>query len=149
MSADHAVLGGRLDASARTLGVAVGDVVVIGLLIVAGEIRHWGSDWVVANPGAVAETALPFYVGWVLAAVAVGAYAASTFSTPKRAILVPAAAWVVAATIGALLRGTGLFSGNFALTFLAVMIGFGLLAITPWRIVATLASQRLDRRTAT
>lgn len=138
MSTSTGTVLGRIDRSSTTLTVAVGDVVLIGLFVLAGELSHYTVDFMLANPGRILGTALPFYIGWVLAAPALGAYSRSARETPLRAALISGGAWIVAVLIGQGLRSTSVFPGDFAVTFLFVSIGVGLVLLVPWRAVICL-----------
>ena len=133
-------LGGRVDVSGTTLGLAVGDLVLIGLFVVAGELQHGYS--LTAQPGRVVGTALPFVVGWVVTSVLAGVYTPSVYRVPRTAVLRTVAAWVGAALVGQALRATSLFHGDFALAFVLVSLGVGLVLLVPWRAaVAVLAGR--------
>lgn len=135
MSTTSAALRGRIDLSSISLGLAIGDAILIGLFIVSGEISH-GVD-PIAQTGVVIDTALPFYIGWVLASLALGAYSRAARETPKRAALMAAGTWIVAALIGQGLRATSLFHGNFAITFALVSISVGCVLLVPWRVAVS------------
>ncbi len=135
MSATKGDVLGRIDRSSTTLAIAVGDVVLIGLFVLAGELSHYTIAFLLANPGRITGTALPFYIGWVIAAPVLGAYSKSARETPLRAALIGGGAWIVAALIGQGLRSTAIFHGNFAITFMFVSIGVGLVLLVPWRTV--------------
>lgn len=135
MSTRSAALGGRIDVSSMSLGLAIGDAILIGLFIVSGEVSH-GVD-PIAQTGVVIDTALPFYIGWIIASLAVGAYSRSARKRPKRAALMAAGTWIVAALIGQGLRATSLFHGEFAITFMFVSIGVGCVLLVPWRVAVS------------
>lgn len=126
---------GRVDRSATSLAVAVGDAALIGLFVLAGELSHYTIDFLLANPGRIVGTALPFYTGWVIAALALGAYSRAARETPARAALIGGGTWIIAALIGQALRSTAVFPGDFAVTFMFVSIGVGLVLLVPWRTV--------------
>ncbi len=126
---------GRVDRSATSLAVAVGDAALIGLFVLAGELSHYTVDFLLANPDRIVGTALPFYIGWAVAAPALGAYSRAARETPLRAALIAGGAWIVAALIGQGLRSTAVFPGGFAVTFVFVSIGVGLVLLVPWRTV--------------
>lgn len=128
---------GRVDASPKSFGVAIGDASLIGLFVLAGELSHYSVDYLLANPSQIIDTALPFYIGWILAALALGAYSYAARATVKRAIAVAGGTWIVAALIGQALRSTSLFHGDFAVTFLLVSVGVGLVLLVPWRIAVS------------
>lgn len=131
-------LRGRIDVSSTSLGLAIGDFVLIGVFVLAGEISH-GVD-LIAQAGQVIDTALPFYIGWIIAALALGAYSRTARETKKRAALVTGVTWIIAALIGQGLRATSLFHGDFAVAFVLVSIGVGLVLLVPWRVGISLLS---------
>jgi hypothetical protein len=135
MSTTSAALGGRIDVSTTSLGLAIGDAALIGLFVISGEISH-GVD-PITQTGVVIDTALPFYIGWVIASFALGAYSRAARETPKRAALMASGTWIVAALIGQGLRATSLFHGDFAIAFVLVSIGVGLVLLVPWRVVVS------------
>jgi hypothetical protein len=136
MSTTTTALRGRVDISLTSFGIAIGDLILIGLFILSGEISH-GVD-LIAQAGQVIDTAFPFYLGWIIASLAFGAYSHTARETPKRAALTAGGTWIVAVLIGQGLRATSLFHGDFAVTFALVSIGVGIVLLVPWRIVVSL-----------
>lgn len=116
----------------RTVGLALGDVLLILAFVVAGEIRH-GVD-PLARSGVVLDTALPFFVGWFAAALVAGLYRPGW--TPRAVAVRTAGAWIAAAVVALALRATPVFHGDFAVAFLLVSVGVGLLLLVPWRAAA-------------
>lgn len=117
-------------AGARALVLAVGDVLLILAFVAAGEVRH-GVD-PLARPGVVVDTAIPFVLAWFLAATVAGLYVPGWSS--RAAAVRTAAAWPAATLLALGLRATPLFHGDFALAFLLVSVGVGLLLLVPWRV---------------
>lgn len=138
---------GRIVRSPRTLGLAVGDVLLIAAFVVGGEISHFGVEYVLGRPLAVAGTAVPFYLGWLVAAPLAGAYGRAALAGPRSAAKTVAVAWIGAALIGQLLRGTPLFSGDLALPFVLVSLGVGLALLVPWRLLPFAAASLRRART--
>jgi hypothetical protein len=128
-------LGGRLELSGRTARAAALDAVCIALFILAGELRHGVSP--VGQPLVVVDTAIPFYTGWLLAALAAGAYAPRARSTPRRAVLFALLPWAAAVAIAQGLRATSLFHGDADPAFAAVSLLIGGLLLAGWRLLAT------------
>jgi hypothetical protein len=121
----------RMDAGAAPL--AVGDVLAILLVIVVGEISHFSVQWVQNNPVEVLITALPFLVGWAIAALFIGAYSAGAAESAKAAIPLGIRSWVPAAIIGILIRGAlSTFDVGLGI-FLVVMLVTGSLTVGVWR----------------
>ena len=121
----------HVDASPRTLAVALGDVALIVLFVALGELQH-GYD-LLAQPGRVVGTALPFLIGWAVASVPAGVYAPEIYRSLRTAVTRTALAWVGAVLVGQALRATAIFHGDFAVTFMLVSLGVGLALLVPWR----------------
>ena len=130
-NADASFLSERLDAGAIPL--AVGDVLAIVAVLTAGTIQHNGVAFVTANPVYLAGVLAPFLIGWVVAAPLLGAYSPGAAESAKAALPLAVRSWVVADLIGVGLRASPLFHGGFALTFAAVSLVTGLVAIVAWR----------------
>ncbi|WP_276300920.1 DUF3054 domain-containing protein [Halorussus lipolyticus] len=137
MSNAEGLLGSRVSRSPSTAVLAVGDLFVLVSFLVLGELRHDVNP--VESPLVVADTIAPFLLGWVIAALAVGAYAPDATQTVKTAIVRVASTWVLAAIIGLALRATSLFHGDSPLSFALVVTGIGLVFFSAWRgLVASL-----------
>jgi hypothetical protein len=121
----------RVNRSPGTLLLAVGDLLVLVGFLVIGELSHGVHP--VESPLVVADTVAPFFVGWVVAALAVGAYAPGATRSVRTAVLRAAAAWVGAAAIGLALRATTLFHGGSPLSFALVVTGTGVVSFSLWR----------------
>ena len=133
-------LRARMDASPGTLALAVGDIGLITLFVVLGELQH-GYD-ILAETGRVIGTALPFFIGWALVSIPAGVYAPATRLSVRRAVSRTALAWVGAALVGQALRATPIFHGGFALPFALVSLGVGIVLLVPWRALAAFLSAR-------
>ncbi len=138
MSSAVASIRARIDVSLATLALAFGDLALIALFVVLGELQH-GYD-ILTEMGRVVGTAIPFFIGWVLVSVLVGVYAPAVYRVPRKAVLRTALAWVGAALVGQALRATSLFHGDFAPAFVLVSIGVGLFLLLPWRAVVAVLS---------
>ncbi len=122
--------GGRVEASQRTLVLAVGDAAMIALFVLLGELRHGGTL------AAGVETFVQFGLGWTLAALVAAVYGPNALRTPGRAVVQVVGTWVVAALIGQLLR-LAMTPGSFVqVSFVLVSIGFGGAFLAAWRYVA-------------
>lgn len=121
----------RVDASPRTLAIAVGDIALVFLFVSIGELQH-GYD-LLAQPGRVVGTALPFLIGWVIASVLAGVYAPRIYRSLRSGVVRTALAWIGAVLVGQALRATATFHGDFAVTFMFVSLGVGLVLLVPWR----------------
>lgn len=131
MSNAEGLLRSRFDRSPGTAVLALGDLLVLASFLTAGSLTH-GVD-PVNMPGHIAGTVAPFLVGWVVAAIAVGAYAPGATRTVRTAVLRAAGAWVVAAAIGLALRATPYFHGGAPLSFALVVTGVGVVSFSVWR----------------
>ena len=140
MSSAVASLRARTDRSPRTLGVALGDLLLIGLFVVLGELQH-GYD-LVADAPRVVGTALPFLVGWALVSILAGVYAPVVHRSVGTAAGRTALAWTGAALVGQALRATSVFPGGFARAFVLVSIGAGLALLVPWRAAVAYVGTR-------
>lgn len=125
-------LAERLDRAAAPL--VVGDVVVLLLLLTVGTLNHSTVEYLTANPLHLAEVFAPFLVGWFLVAPVVGAYSAGAVESAKSSIPLAIRSWIPAAIVGLLLREF-VFTGSAAVTFAAVMIVTGTVALAGWRFL--------------
>jgi hypothetical protein len=123
----------RIDARATPL--AVGDVLVVALLLTGGTIHHNGADFVLSNPVYLAGVLAPFLIGWIVAAPLLGAYAPGATETAKAAVPLALRSWVVADLIGLGLRASPAFHGGAQLSFAVVTILVGAVGLTVWRVL--------------
>lgn len=136
---------GRVDVSAATAGVALGDLLVMGAFVAVGRLSHGGS---LTEFGALGGAMAPFLLGWLVAAVPARVYDARVWRSPRRAALHVLGAWFVADVVAQLLRLTPYFSGNatlqVALQFGLVSLVFGSLFLGSWRVLLAVVSARLS-----
>jgi hypothetical protein len=128
------LFGSRVERSAGTVGLAVGDLLVLAGFLTLGSINH-GVD-PVTMLGRVAGTIAPFLAGWVVGALAVGAYAPGTGRRVRTSVVRVVGAWVVAAAIGLALRSTAYFHGSAPWTFALVVTTVGAVSFAVWRAAA-------------
>ena len=133
-------VGGRIDRSLATLGLAVGDVVVIVAVFSYGLLAHNVDP--TASVRYTTLTILPFLVGWGLVAPLAGAYSTRARTSLSDTAVIVAAAWIGATLVGAVIRASPAFHGGADVVFVGVTIGVGLLALLPWRIVAAYVATR-------
>jgi len=130
-NADSSFLGRRIDSAA--LPLAVGDVVVLVLLLTVGVVQHNGVDYLSTDPVGWLLTLVPFLIGWAIVAPLVGAYSAGAAESAKAAIPLALRSWVPAALIGVGLRASPLFEGGAQLVFVLVVTLVGLVGLGVWR----------------
>lgn len=106
--------------------LVVGDIVIILFFIWIGAMRHH------SGINGLIETSPPFLIGWFL--VAPITYSDSLDSY-KSSLIYMTFCWIIAATIGAILRATPVFRGNSPLTFFIVMMFTGVIFLAGWRSV--------------
>ena len=108
------MLNDRVDTAG--LPLAVGDLLAILGVLTIGMVQHN-----TLTPDRAPGVYAPFVIGWVVAAVAIGAYSAGAGESAKAAIPLGLRAWVVAALIGFGLRAT-IFPGGLAVAFVAITL---------------------------
>ena len=126
-------LRGRIDPSPTTLGFVVGDLLLIAVFVVSGELSHDVDP--LTQTATVVDTAIPFYVGWLLLFPLLGVYAARTRRSARSAAVRTAGAWVGAALVGQTLRATDLFHGGFSPAFVVVSVFVGLALLVPFHLL--------------
>ncbi|WP_263020877.1 DUF3054 domain-containing protein [Natronobiforma cellulositropha] len=125
-------LAWRPTADRRTLVVALVDGALLSALVAGGMVSH-GTDPLTA-PLSTFEGIAPFLLAWVPLAVLAGAYAERVLSEPLEAARVVAVAWLAAANVALLLRGSPFFEGGMAWPFPLVIGGLGLVCLLTWRV---------------
>lgn len=123
-------LGGRIVASRRFAFLAAGDLLALLVFAVASAARHGGT---VAS---VAETAAEFGLGWLVVAIAAGAYGARALDAWWRAGLLGGAAWAGGAVIGAAIRAAVEPLASLTPVFVLVTAGVGAVLFGGWRALA-------------
>lgn len=113
--------------------VLAGDLLVVVGVLVAGELSHGVSP--ISDPLLVLDTLVPFLVGWVLVAALLGAYDAEALSGSVASVRVGAGAWIGAANVGLILRGSPYFHGGVTWPFPLVATGTVLVVLVAWRAV--------------
>jgi len=124
-------IGRRIDSAA--LPMAVGDFLVLALLLTGGVVQHNGVDYLSADPAGWLLTLVPFLLGWAVVAPLVGAYSPGAAESAKAAIPLAIRSWIPAALIGVGLRATPLFEGGAQPIFVLVVAVVGLVGLSVWR----------------
>ena len=130
-TSEESWLARRMDGAAAPLAVV--DVLALAAVLTIGVINHNGVEYLSADPVGWLLTLVPFLVGWGIAAPLVGAYSAGAAESAKAAIPLAIRAWIPGAVVGFALRASPLFSGGFQLTFGAVVLVLGGLALVAGR----------------
>jgi len=130
-------LGSRVAVTSGAARLAVGDLLVILGLMSVGVYNHGTNP--VESPLVVVATAAPFLAGWVVGALAAGAYAPGGARTVRSAVFRGVGAWVVAAAVGLTLRATPYFRGDSPVTFALVITGTGVAALGTWRALVAVS----------
>jgi hypothetical protein len=123
-------LAARLDRGA--VPFAVGDLIALILLLTVGTLNHTTVEFLTANPLYLPGVYAPFLIGWVAIAPLVGAYSAGAVETAKSSVPLVVRSWIPAAVVGLALRAF-VFLGGAELTFAAVMLVLGSVALGGWR----------------
>jgi hypothetical protein len=124
-------IGNRVEVSPATAGLFAGDVVAILAFIVAGVLQH-AEPLTAAN---VADAAVPFIIGWLLAGAFFGMFATAMLRSVRETAIRTGVAWVVADLVGQGLRATPVFGGGFDPAFFVVSLIVGGVLLIGWRVV--------------
>ena len=135
---DQSFLEQRLDAG--TWPIAVGDLLVLLLFLLAGTLWHGHTPAVLrADPVIFVPVAGPFVLGWLVCAPVVGAYSPGGGSAPNSSIPLAIRSWVPAAVVGFLVRVAALPDRGLAPVFAAVILVGGAAVLAVWRYLYFLA----------
>ncbi len=126
--------------SRRALVLLVGDLVALALFAILGRNTHNEAVGFLAAR-AVAGTAAPFLIGWLVASPLLGALRVAATSTPLSIVRATLTSWVAAFTLAMLLRGLAL-GRTSPLSFYIVAFLFPLLLLLAWRLTFTLINAR-------
>lgn len=120
---------GRVLANRRTAWLVVGDLVVIGIFVAVGVLRHNGgvSDWAI--------TFGEFSLAWLVVATSFGTYSPAGSGSRSQSVGRTVGSWLIAAPVGVALRAWVEPLATFSPVFLLVMVGTGLVFLVPWRAV--------------
>lgn len=126
----------RVDPSASTAGLLVGDVLALGAFVFIGQ-QFGHSMRPLANPLGYLEALAPFVLAWVAVAVIGGLYTADARSSLRRGLGWALPAWLVALPVAHGLRI--LVSGSTAVAFVVISAVVGGAFLLGWRALATVA----------
>jgi DUF3054 family protein len=126
--------------SRRALVLLIGDLVALALFAILGRNTHDEAIGFGAMR-AVAGTAAPFLVGWLVASPLLGALRAATTATLPTMLRVVLASWIAAYPLAMLTRGIGL-GRTSPLSFYIVAFTVPLLFVVVWRLVFLFVEER-------
>jgi hypothetical protein len=126
------VVSSRVDRSPTTLLLAAGDIALILLFFVLGELQHGG----VAALPSLPFSAAPFLFGWVVSSLLLGVYGAPWRGSLWDAAVRTAGAWTGAVAIGQLLRDSPFLPGSADPAFVLISLVVGMVLLLPWRLAA-------------
>jgi len=130
--------------SRRALILLIGDLVVLALFAILGRNTH---DEAIGFGAvrAVAGTAAPFLVSWLVASPLLGALRATTTASLSMMLRVVLASWIVAYPLAMLIRGIGL-GRTSPMSFYIVAFSVPLLFLFAWRLGFLFVESRRDVR---
>jgi hypothetical protein len=123
-------LGGRVEASRRTVRLAVGDAVAVLVFAAIGQARHGG------GVTATLVTAGEFGLGWVVVATLLGAYGPRALASPGRAAGLGVLAWIGGSVLGAVIRTVVEPYATLNPVFVLVTMAVGVVILGGWRFSA-------------
>lgn len=126
-------LRARVDPSASTAGLLVGDVLALGAFVFIGQ-QFGHSMRPLANPFGYLEALFPFVLAWVAVAVLGGLYTADARTSLRRGLGWTLLAWLVALPVAHGVRV--LVSGSTALSFVVVSAVVGGAFLLGWRALS-------------
>lgn len=129
-----------LPSSNGGIGVLAGDLLGIAVLVSIGLMRH-NTPGLFQSPNYAASRILPFVMAWLIVSPVFGLFADTVVREYKQLLVRVVVAWTGAAVLGALFRDV-LTTGGASPVFVAVMIGFGLLVMVPWRLAVAALFRR-------
>jgi hypothetical protein len=108
------------------------DIGLVAGMVLYGYIDHGGDP--VAHPLPALETIAPFLIGWLAVALLAGVY---TLERPLsgRGLRLTTVAWIAAANVGLMIRGSPLFEGGTSWPFPVVITASVLVVLIGWRLV--------------
>jgi hypothetical protein len=109
----------------------VGDLLLIVAVMSVGMLQHNEIPWQV--PERTALVIGPFLVSWLVVAYVMGAYTGDARRSVIDATENASGTWFVTALVGAGLRSTPYLPGESPLTFVAVIVAAGAVALSVWR----------------
>ncbi len=126
--------------------VVAGDIVMLILFVVGGQVSHESSDPDAPVLG-ILKAALPFALVWFPTAYFTRALTYSQTTDWRAWLLQTVAAWLITAPLGIVVRSWLINRAVIPLVFLEVTHIIGLAFFAGWRLVLILISRFLRRQT--
>lgn len=117
----------------RTVLLAVGDAIAIGVFVAGGELRHGGSL------AAGLETFTVFVIAWYVVAVPLGGFGRPALENRRRTARVVGIGWVAATVLAQVGRVFLREGSTLAPAFVLVTLGIGGGLLVGWRLIAVSA----------
>ncbi len=131
----------RLPTTRSTVGVLVGDLLVLFAFVTTGQYAHNYYFW--EAPLHTVFILIPFVIAWLVVAPLFGLFSQKVLGSITQLLPRVVGAWIVASLVGGAIRATPLFPGGAPLTFLLANVAFGLLFFVSWRLIVAVLYQRL------
>ncbi|WP_222918947.1 DUF3054 domain-containing protein [Natrinema sp. SYSU A 869] len=130
---DTAVQTGVRDSAAgrERIAAVVIDVSLVATMVLYGYIDHGGDP--IADPLASLKTIVPFAIGWLAVALLAGVYTRDRL-LGRDDLRLTAIAWIAAANVGLMIRGSPLFQGGTSWPFPVVITVSVLVVLLGWRL---------------
>ncbi len=117
----------------------LGDMFMLYLFSMLGRMAHQEP----LNFLAVSETTAPFVVGWLIAAVLVGAFKLENLTTIRDAIQKTALAWLIGVPLGLVIRAV-ILQRWFHWSFVLITMVGTLVLMMVWRMLYTVLLRKRD-----
>lgn len=129
----------------RVATLVVGDVLSFLLFAAVGRRTHAESSGIAAI-GQIAETALPFVLGWFAVSPWLGAFRRQATQGPRRMVARTELAWLAAWPITLLLRWALSADHNVPVSFAVVILLANALFLGGWRAVFAMIEHMRSRQ---
>jgi hypothetical protein len=117
----------------------IGDIIILFLFSMLGRMAHQQS----LELWAVSETTAPFVIGWLVAAVLVGALKPENLTTIRGTLHKAVLAWLIGVPLGLLIRAL-ILQRWFHWSFILITMVGTLVMIVAWRMAYTLLLRKRE-----
>ncbi|MDY6775743.1 MAG: DUF420 domain-containing protein [Halobacteria archaeon] len=132
MSSSTSGITGKIDVSAASLPVVLGDLAFIFLFVAVGELSH-GNCSPCYNPRTIG-TFVQFGLGWLVVGTLVGGYRSGVDDSIMKTVGFTAVSWFFSDIGAQALRNTAVFHGGARLSFFVVSFIAGTVFLLTWRL---------------